>query len=354
MRRFKKLFEVEVLHNFYKNGYCKDIDIYPTQECLQYLTNNKMVFRLTNSGFKVLYAATDTAGTPLIELNDNTFRFVCKLKNPQRFYYMTKMEFDSSVLEAGNNVCFTNSNVTTEALTESIIHRVVSNEFIYDFPFQATDVLLDEASLEILDFDDTSIVIESYSGIKPDELGNYKQKLEFKGIELKRYVFRVSDTNNPSQDIIIQVDNNLARENIFGLIEINYEENSLEKYTAQLLRKESYWKYIIVNKNNLIDFSSEELELNDTSGSASSPYDIYTFTNTVQPDADVSIEGCETAVFTSDALIPCYEVPKLNLQLKRVSGPPDTIDIELKSHLPNPVVHGKVNEDNESEIYVFI
>lgn len=354
MRRFNKLFEVEVLHNFYKNGYCKDLEIYPTANCMQYFINNKMVFRNSNTGFKVSYTAVDEVGTPLIELKDNTFQFVCKIKNPQRFYYMTKMEFNSSELETGNIARFSNDSVTTEALSDSIIHRVVSNEFVYDFPFKAVDLLLDQASLDILDFDDTSIVIESYTGIKPDDLGNYNQKIEFEGIDNKRYVFRVSDTNNPSKDYVIQVDNQMTRENIFGLIEISYEAGSLEKYTMQLFRKESYWKFFIVNKNSLIDFSSEELELNDTSASATAPYSIYSFTNTAQPDTNISIDGYETAVFTSDALIPCYEVPKLNLQLKRVSDPPHAVDIELISHLPNPVIHGKVNEDNESEIYVFI
>lgn len=354
MRSYKTLFEVEVLHNYYKSGYSEDFEIYPVDDCMRYLVNNKMIFRKTNTGFKIAYMAIDDSGTPLITLGDYKFRFICLLKNTREFYYRTKLVFGSTSLGSGNVVCFSNKTVTSETFSSSIIHLVRPNEFTFIFPFLATDKSSDTASLEILDFDNTSNIIDSFSAIKPDTFGYYNQKIELPAVNNTRYIFRVSDSNHSSEDIVVQINNTLYRRNFFGLIEISYEEDTLAKYKLSLSRKESYWKFFIVNKNNLIDFTSEQLEINDITSSVEAPYSINNFTNTVQPDTDISINGFETAVFTSEDPIPCYESPKLNLQLKRVAGAPHPHDIELITHLPNPGISGKVNEDNESEIYVFI
>jgi hypothetical protein len=321
---------------------------------MRYLVNNKMIFRKTNTGFKVAYTAIDDSGAPLITLGDYVFRFVCLLKNTREFYYRTKLVFGSASLGSGNVVCFSNKTVTSETLSSSIIHLVRPNEFSFTFPFQAVDKSGDTASLQILDFDNTSVIIDSFPVIKPDTFGYYNQKIELSPVNNTKYIFRIADSTHSSEDLVVYIDNNLYKQSFFGLVEINYNEDTLAKYKISLSRKESYWKFIIVNKNNLIDFTSEQLEVDDKTSSAEAPYSINNFTNTIQPDTTIKINGFETAVFKSDDLIPCYELPKLNLQLKRVAGAPHPHDIELITHLPNPGISGKVNEDNESEIYVFI
>ena len=354
MRRYNTLFEIDLLHDYYKKGYGKDLTIMPTEECSNYLRNNKIVFRTTLKGFKVSYPSVDDKGTPLIKLSDNKFMFAFGLKNPSEFLSITDLNIGGNKLANGNIIQFNNDPLNAQSVIPSVLHLLKPNEFTYTFPYKAEDLEIDVATLEILDFDDTNDQLLIFSDIEPDELGFYSQKLKLPVKNNKKYIFRISDTNHSSEDLVVYIDNELNKKNVFGLIEINYNSNTLDKYQLQFTRKKSYWKYIIVNKNALIDFSSEKLELSDTTIDTVSPYEVYDFSSQLQPDDEVSINGNETAVFKSEELIPYYEVPKLNIQLKKVSGPPHPTEVKLYSHLPNPKISGIVNKDNEAEIYVFI
>jgi hypothetical protein len=69
-------------------------------------------------------------------------------------------------------------------------------------------------------------------------------------------------------------------------------------------------------------------------------------------DYDVLINEAPTLVFASNELIPFYESPKLNLELRN-----DTDVQTIVPHLSNPSPAGKLKEyadKTESEIYVFI
>lgn len=354
MRAYKTLFEIDILHDYYIKGYGKDLTIVPTKECSDYIRNNKLVFRTTVKGFKVSYISVDEIGTPLITLSDKKFMFTFQLKNPEEFLGITDLDIGGNKLARGNIIQFKNDPIATQSIMPSVIQMLKPSEFTYTFPYKAVDLENDLATLEVLDFATASTQLFIYSDIKPDKLGNYLQKLELPLRNGEKYILRISDSNHSSEDLIVYVDNELNKKSVFGLIEINYSSSALEKYQLQFTRKTSYWKYIIVNKNALIDFSSEQLELIDSTVDTVSPYDVYIFNNQLQPDDELNINGFETAVFTSQELIPYYEVPKLNIQLKKVSGPPHPTEIKLYSHLPNPKISGIVNSDNEAEIYVFI
>lgn len=354
MRTYKTLFEIDILHDYYKKTYGNDLIIIPTKECSDYIRNNKLVFRTTLKGFKVSYISVDDIGTPLITLSDKKFMFTFRLKNSSEFLSITDLNIGGNKLANGNVIQFKNDPIDAQSIIPSILHLLKPNEFTFTFPYKAEDLENDIATLEVLDFDNVNNQVLIFSDIEPDKLGYYSQKLKLPVKDGKKYILRISDSNHSNEDLILYTDNELNKQNIFGLIEINYSSSALDKYQLQFNRKKSYWKYIIVNKNALIDFSSEQLELIDSTVEIASPYEVYNFSNQLQPDDEINIDGCETAVFTSEKLIPCYEVPKLNIQLKKVSNPPHPTEIKLYSHLPNPKISGIVNDDNEAEIYVFI
>ena len=145
-----------------------------------------------------------------------------------------------------------------------------------------------------------------------------------------------------------------------GLVRINYPEvsghlyGSTEYYQVELVRKSTFWKYIVVNRNGAMDMVANTIEVNDTAG-AVSPYPGLTFSAVgAVPNPGLSFKGLETAVFLSDQAVPFFEAPKTGIELvERIGGNPKVILPDL----PNPSVRNSVKQDgiNEvSEIFVFV
>jgi hypothetical protein len=124
-----------------------------------------------------------------------------------------------------------------------------------------------------------------------------------------------------------------------------------EEYELQFSRKETIWKYFIVNKNKKIQFSIENLSISDL---GSPDYGSTNFTREgAEPHDTVQINGLDTVIFKSDDPIPFYEIPKTSIQLEKDPG--NTV---LIANLPNPSHRGVAKDQGggsvESEIYVFI
>jgi|GEM_PF-2521586 len=355
MRLYKTLFEVDILHNYSKDEIFQEITLIPTDDTMNYIRGNKMLYKKTLRGFKVSYLATDAEGTPLISLDDYKFKFHFNVKDSGKFFNVTDLTTASSDgFKSGNLILFSNTTVDKKSLSMAIIDMLKPNEFTYNFPYKAQNINADTASLEILDFDDNSTQIISYSSVKPDKQGNYFVKVEIPSVNSRKYIFRISDSNNAQQDQTVLVDNILSKKKTHGIIEINYNSSSIEKYKVEFESKNSFWKYIIVNKSNTLDFSDSSLSVTDKSTGNIDPYKIYEFKTYDQPHPKIKIDNYETAVFKSKKKIPFYEVPKLNIQLSSNSNHGDNQQIELYEHLPNPNHSGIINENNESEIIVFI
>ena len=66
----------------------------------------------------------------------------------------------------------------------------------------------------------------------------------------------------------------LAFENFFGMVEIDWKSGSLSDYNLQYQRKSAFWSYFLVNKNNRSDF--DQLLVKDN-GTATEPYVVNSF-----------------------------------------------------------------------------
>ena len=66
---YKTLFEVTIGHEYYDNGVCKDLTIFPLPETAKLLLGHKLVYRKGVNGFKILFGTDDSGETPFIELD---------------------------------------------------------------------------------------------------------------------------------------------------------------------------------------------------------------------------------------------------------------------------------------------
>ncbi len=351
MATFKNLFEVIVSHSYFKNKNTSDLTIVPTSLCAQLIKGRKLIFKTSQEGFKILYKSVDNEGTPLIALDEITFTFAIYLNNTSEFLSFTRLNTSEKEYSAGKIVYFKNDPVDKKKLDFDLLDFVKPDILTYRFPFIADDPQNDEASFEIEDRKGATVV--SSSQVKPNESGEYNLRIDLSEEPVGKYYFKSSDNAHDLTIETIYIDNELARQKLFGFIEIEYNEDSRSKYILKFKRNISKWAYYLVNKSG-ISFDDYNLEILDDSGDdGTGIYQTYTFTGNQAPDPDDSINGYETLSFVSNKKIPFYEIPKLNLKLKKVevSGP---AEIVLIKNLPNPDLNTIINKDDESEILVYI
>ncbi len=351
MATFRTLFEVEISHNYFANDKVRGISVLPCQESAHFIKSRRLLFRNTDSGFKVSHRTLNES--PFLALNDFTLNFIIYFNNVGEFLNYSKLK-DGNKSPGSNSVLFfRNNDESRKNLDFSLLDAVRSSVFDYTFPFEADDPPNDEADFEIEDvFGQNILTVED---ISCDEMGIYQFRVDLLNQPPGRYIFKSSDENHEVVSEVIYVDSVLYRQRPFGLIQIKYNENTRSDYKVKFKRNTSKWTYYVVNKSG-ISLDDYNLLINDESGDdGTGVYSTYAFTGSQTPDPDNSINGFETLTFVSNKKIPFYEVPKFNIKLKKleVTAPLDSAEV-LMAHLPNPKLDGIINSKNESEIMVFI
>ena len=360
---FEKLFNMNIKHDFFEDGIGRDIKILPTQECIQLIRGGRMLFKDTDSGFKVLYKATDSntgGGTPLVDLaSDVKFTFALYLSNAAEFLNITDLDAGSVSYSKGKILHFKN-NGTNSSLDYSIIDLLKPQLFTYEFPIIAADPTSHVGTLDVTDKNGSSVTMPGQNGlpdvtfpitpITPDENGVYTQPIDFRFLPKGKYTFKYSDNTHAVQTQEIYIDSELAGKQIFGLLEVDYLAANLysspEEYNMAFTRNETQWKFFVVVKtpDDVTEIDLDDLEIKDESNdpSAGNPYDKYDFTNI----GSTTVNGFKTAILTSDQTdIPFFEIAKLRLELEHDG---DT----LIKNLPNPPRDGPSGP--QAEIFVYI
>ena len=89
---YRYFFIIDLLHHYYRDGKCRDIEIIPTSDCLRLMQNHHMLLRMIGSQLRVgieMSPADDEI--PVVPIEEGTvFRFYLKLKNPS-FYNFTNL-----------------------------------------------------------------------------------------------------------------------------------------------------------------------------------------------------------------------------------------------------------------------
>lgn len=372
---YSRLFEVSILHDYFKEGVAQGIRLIPTQETLEKLRKGRMLVRNTPRGMLVLFRAEldlITPEVPLIPPLDLYF-FVQSTNSPQ-FFAVTQLTKDSRSYQSGDFLAFQNSPVhasTNSENPEKILLDLWDGARGKTFTSRIKlDPEPSKVFLQVRDglgekipsgLDDTGTPLPLNLEITPDDKGEFLFRIDLKGKSEGNYTLTLrneADTEDLwRKEYFLTLDPEVKY--ALGVLKISYRAapNNLygerEYYAIDLKRKATKWTYIIVSQNKKIDLAAAQLSILDKGNPPDSPYGTYNFQQVgTAPNAEVKINNAETVIFKSQVPIPFFESPKLNLELRRKPG-----NRVLFGNLPNPSRTGaiKINPGEEiSEIYVFI
>ena len=107
--KYKILFMVELLHDYYSNKQCRDFNVVPSEQTSLLLKNRKMLFKMVGNKLVVLIKVNNDGANedkPFINLSpEDKFLFYMDLNSPQ-FNIITSLDVDK--LREGKRYYFTN------------------------------------------------------------------------------------------------------------------------------------------------------------------------------------------------------------------------------------------------------
>lgn len=372
---YSRLFEVSILHDYFKAGIAREIKLFPSQETQETLRKGRMLWRETPQGIVVLYRAELDFATPEVALIPpiDFFFFIQSTNSPQ-FFAVTQLSKDPKTYQSGDFLGFQNSPANA-SIDQKNPEKIELD--IWDGAKGKTFIsrvkLISEPSKVILQvkdatgekipsgLDETGVPLPLDLELTPDDKGEFLLKVDLKGKREGNYTLTLrneADTEDLwKKEYFLTQDPNVK--SALGVLKISYQSTpdhlygEREFYAIDLKRKATKWTYIIVSQNKKIDLGSAQLSILDKGNPAGTPYATYSFQQVgTAPNADIKINNSETVIFKSQVPIPFFESPKLNLELRRKPG-----NRVLFGNLPNPSRTGaiKVSPGEEiSEIYVFI
>ena len=379
--KFEILFEVNFIHEYFKDGVLKEIDFRPTDMTIIRLLDYGLLFRKTSTGFVVLYEKdTHSPGEPSLKpiITDEKFSFEVYAgdpwfpnytalpldhKSPDIFYFYNLNENISSSLKLLNN---------GQHVNESNIVQLSSH--IYNL---RKTIATSSALIEIFDLNGIAVFSKTIAAIQLN--GNFEldYQIDFSQYGSGRFNVKIDGTDHAS----LYVDSMLKKKDIFGIIDI-YKSALVPatyafadasgavtapsvKYHIRFGRRQSTWKYYVILKEFETDPGISIDYLPPVSGEEPYPVTVNFAVGTPEQGLIDTYGTGKVLLFESDSEIPLYEVPKKNIRLNKPEDPGDieeamdADDVEiLRKHLPNaPITALKPNTDNSkvfSEIYVFI
>ncbi|SEG25258.1 hypothetical protein [Algoriphagus boritolerans] len=372
---YSRLFEVSILHDYFREGVAQGIRLIPTQETEEKLRKGRMVVRNTPQGVVVLFRTEQDLTTPEVPLLPpmDLYFFIHSTNSPQ-FFAVTQLTKGSRTYQSGDFLAFQNSPANASADPENpekiqldlwdgargktFTTRITLNPEPSKVILQVRNASGEKIPSAI---DATGAPLPLDMEITPDDNGEFLFRIDLKGKSEGNYTLTLrneADTEDLwKKEYFLTLDPEVK--NALGVLKIAYRAtpNHLygerEYFAIDLKRKATKWTYIIVNQNKKIELAAAQLSILDKGNPPDSPYATYNFQQVgTAPNAEVKINNAETVIFKSQVPIPFFESPKLNLELRRKPG-----NRVLFGNLPNPSRTGaiKINPGEEiSEIYVFI
>ena len=350
---YKILFEVTIGHEYYDNGVCKDLTIFPLPETAKLLLGHKLVYRKGVNGFKILFGTDDSGETPFIELDQGIkLTFSMHLNNPT-FLNFTDLPHKSSNkdiyhfenLRRGEKVereLFDEYEMETDV--ESIPQSKLA-KFNFEFTSESPEVTLQ--------------VTNPIGNLIIDKLLQSDNQLFSEALDFRNSLFGIYTFSRIVNRVVEKRDNIFFADPIkikrpFGLITIQKDDSiSFDKPTSfniGFVTQSTPWRY---NIKLTKDYSGKDFSINDdekfnTNNNGSRYTEAIKFIKTREVDG---YEKDSILTFESGEMVegefqpqnvPYYESPKKHLQLKINPGNKTVI-----SHLPNPAINNL-----KSEVYI--
>lgn len=372
---YTRLFNLSIRHDFYKDGLAEGVNLLPSADTAKLLKGGRMLFKHTPKGVTVLYRTEDDETTPFVDLGkDVRLTLELSIDNKNEFLNITDLDESPARKYSSSNILYFKNDPAAasidpdvpEVLGFELLDFIQGRLFTYSFavtaaPAQVLFRVYDESNTLVPVGKDTDgVPFNGTLTLDKQDNDTYSQQIDLRDRPKGRYrivVRNVADTTTLIEEKVY-LDEYMAGKGINGIVDIIYDTagdhiyDDTEEYALQFNRKQSYWKYLVVNKSNTHDFSVDTFSINDA-GAATTPYVVNNFSVLGSvPSADVKVNGLDTIVFLSDAEIPFYEIPKLSLELKK-----NALINPVLGHLPNPLHSGVVKQEAgalASEIYVFI
>lgn len=379
--KFEILFEINFIHEYFKDGTLREMDFRPSDETIIRLADYGLLFRKTPTGFVVLYEKdTNTTGEPALRPISRDEKFTFEVyagdswftnytllplghKYPDIFYFDNLDENISSSLKLLNDGQHVNEN-----------NIVQLSSHIYNL---RKNIAAATALVEISDLDGNTVFSNTLSANPSNGSFELNHQFNFNEFGSGRFDVKIDGADHAS----LYVDSRLRKKKLFGVIDI-YKSSQVPgtyafadaagvvhtpsiKYAIRFGRRQSTWKYYVILKEFEIDpgISIDYLP----PGSGEDPYPATVNFTAGTPDQSLidTYGAGKVLLFESDTEIPLYETPKQNIRLNKPEDPGDAEEIAdaddveiLRKHLPNaPITAIKPSTDNSkvfSEIYVFI
>ena len=297
---YKRLFNLILGHDYFVDGFDRFVHLVPTVETSQLLKNGKMLFKRLPHGIAVLYRANDDEVTPMVDLEKNQkFVFTLKVNNLAGFLAISNLnESVSRAYQSGNIIIYRNnpgaasaSSNNPEIITHEIIDTLRPALFSYSFIISGNPA---SVKMRVADADGNLVSVgaetdgtlfQTTLSVNINSNNTYNQQVDLQKKKKGKYTITILDDSELTilKTEEIYIDNRLLSEKILGLVEIVYDSGtnhlygSTEEYRIQFAREDTFWKYFVVNKSRIIDFSSESLKLVDSGVVNGTPYSVNQF-----------------------------------------------------------------------------
>ena len=185
---FELFFKVLIIHNYYKNGQCRDLTIKPTTETIRKIKGYNIIFKPQNDGFILaLNQLKDYSKSTF--LKPETFDFEFKIKNPT-FLKFTDLPYESSQFHVFDNLIGDEGRMhpekyvnekTCQSIDNDGLAGVIRVQHTPENPlfFNSTEEKKNKAKLHYIHFNNRKVRIKYYF-YGNNELTNY---LQFVNIE---------------------------------------------------------------------------------------------------------------------------------------------------------------------------
>ena len=331
-RSFVKLFDLEILHDYYVTNKCADFQLIPTADTLKHIKGYRSLLKISSlkagqKGMNGISVAYEKSGvSPLVPIEETTrFRFGLKQINPALLNY-TELTPKTNQFEV---YYYTNSGGAS--LAESLIELQPK---VFNYAFNSAG---SPDELRVFDPDGTEIVdLRAPLTGGPD----YKVQLDLLPYADGKYKLELFDGGVTIGEFKeIYFDDSLRAESVFGIIEIVADDNTLTpaSLNIQFTKSESKWRYFVVFRKGAggASYFVHDAEFGGPVMTFQEKTDYDTeelaFKNVLQYDLP---PGGEIKMYRMDGNFACSEGKKKEIQLSKNSiGGPVVI-----WNLPNPEI----------------
>ena len=342
--KYIALFEVELLHDYYRDKLCRDFSIIPSLQCAALLQNFGLKFISTSSGFKI-FARVDEIGNknflkkPLPE--KTRFTFLLCLKNPAfTTFSQVGLKTDADQHYYFNNLGENMGAGDMPLLVTNSTDKKVSNDDLMSFKSGsyafASDVAVDEKQVKLV-YTDTG---EQFQQVVDDNKTISRKLFSF---DLRSATGRAKLFSGADDKESFYVMSQADRQGFFAVIEIFFtkdlkdkyqfikKNNALErfeittaKYKIPFTSRKSVWRYNVAKKFNQnvtgISIKKESGPVIEFENSPGSAADLFIMNSKVPLTfSEEAVTGIKLSDNNGQAIISHLPNPSLQL-LKEESG----------------------------------